>query len=264
MIKKLAFVNGKGGVAKTTSIFHISGVLASKKEKVLVVDGDKQRNATTIFLMNNEEKAEKTFFDFLHGADAKECVSEALFQTRGNATAKYYGVDIMGADIRLADESALADIDLEEIKERFNSFIEENGYTWVLVDMPPSNLALDKIVFGSMITDVVCPFSSDLFSQDGYVDIMEEIDNGRVYNPDLNILGVFLSRYMGNCGVDKYVRENLIDNISTFIDIQIPLMADVREAVMFGRPISYYKTFSKSKSAYEKLVEEIENRLRKK
>lgn len=263
MVKKLAFVNGKGGVAKTTSIFHISGVLAKKKEKVLIVDGDKQRNATKIFLMNNEEEVKKgTLFDFLHGTPIEDCVSQTFFQTRGNAKAKYCGVDIISSDIRLADESLLMDVDTIKVKDKFDNFLEENGYTWVLVDMPPSNLALDKIVFSSMVTDIVCPFSSDLFSQDGYVDIMNEVDEGRKYNPNLNILGVFLSRYMTNCGVDSYVRESLIDNIASFIDIQIPLMSDVREAVMFGRPISYYKTVSKSKSAYEKLVNEITRRLK--
>ena len=30
---------------------------------------------------------------------------------------------------------------------------------------------------------------------------------------------------------------------------------------MFGRPISYYQMFSKSKAAYESLVSEIENRI---
>ena len=66
---------------------------------------------------------------------------------------------------------------------------------------------------------------------------------------------------MGQCGLDKYIREQLLV-YPTFIDIQIPLASDVREAVMFGRPISYYKMFSNSKSAYERLVDEMENRMR--
>lgn len=66
---------------------------------------------------------------------------------------------------------------------------------------------------------------------------------------------------MGQCGLDKYIREQLLE-YPTFIDIQIPLASDVREAVMFGRPISYYKMFSNSKSAYERLVDEMENRMR--
>jgi len=40
--------------------------------------------------------------------------------------------------------------------------------------------------------------------------------------------------------------------------VQIPLMADLREGVMFGRPMSFYKTFSKSRAAYEKLADAME------
>ena len=46
--KRVAFINGKGGCGKTTSIFHVAGVLAKRGEKILVIDLDKQRNTTSI------------------------------------------------------------------------------------------------------------------------------------------------------------------------------------------------------------------------
>jgi len=66
---------------------------------------------------------------------------------------------------------------------------------------------------------------------------------------------------MENCAVDRYIKEQLEEFGDIFIDVQIPLMADVREAVMFGRPISYYKMISKSKTAYENLVNAMENKI---
>lgn len=96
MTKRVAFINGKGGCGKTTSIFHISGVLSKCGEKVLVIDLDKQRNTTSILLMNTEIP-EKTVLDFMTGeAEAGEVMAQALFQSRGNAKPKYYGVDVMG------------------------------------------------------------------------------------------------------------------------------------------------------------------------
>lgn len=38
MANKVAFINGKGGCGKTTSIFHVAGVLAHKGQKVLVIE----------------------------------------------------------------------------------------------------------------------------------------------------------------------------------------------------------------------------------
>lgn len=259
-VKRLAFINGKGGCGKTTSIFHVTGVLSKRGEKVLVIDLDKQRNTTSVLLMNTNVP-EKTVLDFMMGtADAEEVTEQALFQSRGNAKPKYYGVDVIGSDIRLQDEQELAQIDGAAVWGRLEQFIEEKGYTWILVDMPPSNMTLNNICFKYLVDYAIIPFSSDIFSVDGYGDIMDVLDKAREENPTLNILGVYLARYMKGCGLDKYIREQLL-TFDTFIDIQIPLASDVREAVMFGRPISYYKMYSESKTAYERLVDEMINRM---
>ena len=261
MANKVAFINGKGGCGKTTSIFHVSGVLSKMGEKVLVIDFDKQRNSTTTLLMNNENRPSKTALDFLRGeAEAHEVTAQALFQTRGNAKPKYYGVDCMVSDKRFEDEANLADIDGEEAGRKLKAFIEERGYTWVLVDMPPSNLTLNNICFRNIVDNAIIPFSSDTFSVDGYADIMEVLDNAREVNPLMGVLGVYFSNYEES-GMEEYLRERLLGS-EMFIDIQIPHLIDVREAVMFGRPISYYKLFSKSKTAYEKLVNEMIQRMK--
>jgi chromosome partitioning protein len=260
MTNKVAFINGKGGCGKTTSIFHVAGVLSKAGEKVLVIDFDKQKNTTDTLLMNSE-KPSNNVLDFLLGnATAAEATAQALFQTRGNANPKYYGVDCMAAATGLEDESLLQTVDREAFGDALNEFINERGYTWVLVDMPPSNKELNDICFERVVDFVLVPFSSDIFSVSGYGDILNMLDTAREKNPRLNIIGIYLARYMEQCGVDKYIREQLREQRG-FIDVQIPLASDVREAVMFGRPISYYKLLSKSKTAYENLVNEMTKRI---
>lgn len=259
MANKVAFINGKGGCGKTTSIFHVAGVLAHRGQKVLVIDLDKQRNTTDTLLMECEQEVEKTVFDYMTGkATVEEIVRQSLFRSRGNANPKYYGVDVLPSDVRLEEEKKLRNVD---IKDDINAFIETEGYDWVLVDMPPSNKALNEICFAQIVDYVIVPFSSDIFSVSGYGDLMDTVQRAREINESLNILGIYLSRYMENCAVDKYIKDQLEEFGDIFIDVQIPLMADVREAVMFGRPISYYKMISKSKSAYEKLVNAMENKI---
>lgn len=260
MARRVAFINGKGGCGKTTSIFHVSGVLAKRGEKVLVIDLDKQKNTTSILLMNTVIP-EKTVLDFMRGsAELVEVTQQALFQTRGNAKPKYFGVDVIGSDINLQDESGLSRIDGIVTGDRLDQFIEERGYTWVLIDMPPSNMTLNNICFKYMADYVIVPFSSDIFSVAGYGDIIDVLDKARSEKAALSILGVYLARYMKNCALDRYIREQLLE-YETFIDIQIPLASDIREAVMYGRPISFYKTFSDSRTAYEKLVDEMIRRM---
>jgi chromosome partitioning protein len=262
MVNKVAFINGKGGCGKTTSIFHVAGVIAKAGGKVLVIDFDKQRNTTDTLLMNTEVRPEKTVLDFMQGtATAEEVTGKALFQTRGNANPRYYGVDCMSSDVRLKDEALVRETDGRMFGERLDDFIEQEGYTWVLVDMPPSNEALNDICFAHIVDYVIIPFSSDVFSVSGYGDIMDTVQQAREINDNLNILGVYLSRYMENCAVDRYIKEQLQTFGNMFIDVQIPLMADLREGVMFGRPMSFYKMFSKSRTAYESLVDEMINRI---
>lgn len=262
MANKVAFINSKGGCGKTTSLFNIAGVLSLRGEKVLAIDLDKQRNTTGSLLMNNEDKPEKTVLDFFRGeCEAADCTGRALFQSRGNAKAKYYGVDCMVSDVDLQDEAALADIDGEAAGEKLAAFIEQQGYTWVLVDMPPSNMTLNNICFRYIVDYAIIPFSSDAFSVQGYNDIVELLDKAREENPSLNVLGAYLARYNSQLGIERYVREQMLE-FGQFIDIQIPNASDVQEAVFFGRPISYYKTFSKSRKAYERLVDEMEKRMK--
>ena len=55
-MKTIAFFNNKGGVGKTSLVYHISWMLSLLGHKVLVADLDPQANATSIFI--SEEKIE--------------------------------------------------------------------------------------------------------------------------------------------------------------------------------------------------------------
>lgn len=263
---KVAFINGKGGCSKTTSIFHIAGVFADKGEKVLVIDLDKQRNITDNFLSYDEseydEQKSKTVLDYMTGkADVREVVKKVYIVGWNERKPKYRNIDVLPADVRLENEKLLRNVD---IKRSLNEFIEEEGYTWVLVDMPPSNKALNDICFEQIVNYIIVPFSSDIYSISGYGDIIDTVNRGREKNEELHILGIFLSKYMKRSGVDSYIKERAEEMFGEhFIDVQIPLKADVREGVMFHKPISYYKKQSDSKEAYETLVVEMENRIAK-
>lgn len=260
MATKIAAINGKGGCAKTTSLYHLTGVLANQGKKILAVDFDKQCNFSSTLLMHSE-KPELTVYDMLinrFDGDIARGISPALFKSRGNAYPKHYGVDVMAGDIRLENSDMLQGLGSEELTKNFDALTQ--GYDFVLMDMPPSSKALNEICLGYLADYVIVPFSSDLYSISGYGDIMDTVSEARETNPDLSVLGVYLSRYMGYCGVDRYIREQLL-GLENFIDIQIPLAADVREAVMYGRPISYYKADSNSRRAYEALSDEIERRV---
>lgn len=49
----VAFFNNKGGVGKTTLLYHVTHMLAELNEQVLVADLDPQANATTMLLQED-------------------------------------------------------------------------------------------------------------------------------------------------------------------------------------------------------------------
>lgn len=260
MAIRIAFINGKGGCGKTTSLFHTAGVLSKQGEKVLAIDLDKQRNLSDT-LLGETSMPPKTVLDFMEGkAKAEDCTQQALFRGRGKTIPRYYNVDCMIADANLHDQKRIKKVNGTSFQKRLDEFIEKEGYTWVLVDMPPSNSAIDHVCFSYIVNFIIVPFSSDIYSVSGYDDIMSNIEKARENNPNLEVLGIFLSRYTANSSMDKYIKDEL-SSFSTFIDVQIPQLSDVREGILFNRPISFYKTFSQSKKAYEDLVKEMRKRI---
>jgi len=57
MMRSLAFFNNKGGVGKTTLVYHIAWMFAELGKRVLAVDLDPQANLTSMFL--DDERLEK-------------------------------------------------------------------------------------------------------------------------------------------------------------------------------------------------------------
>ena len=53
-MKTIAFFNNKGGVGKTTLVYHLACMIADRGETVLAVDLDPQANLTSMFLMEEE------------------------------------------------------------------------------------------------------------------------------------------------------------------------------------------------------------------
>ena len=53
-MRSLAFFNNKGGVGKTTLVYHLASMIADRGQTVLAVDLDPQANLTSMFLSDEE------------------------------------------------------------------------------------------------------------------------------------------------------------------------------------------------------------------
>jgi len=71
-IPVLTFFNNKGGVGKTSLIYHLAWTFAGFSKRVVVADLDPQANLTAAFL--NEEKIEKLWNKQAPGSTVYQCV----------------------------------------------------------------------------------------------------------------------------------------------------------------------------------------------
>lgn len=261
-IPSIAFFNGKGGCGKTTGLINVAGVLSAAGEKILIIDLDKQRNTTDTFLQDEQSEyseGSNTLFDVF---EKKVCISDiikkAYFIGLCQRKAHYFNIDVLPADVRFADENRLKELNID-IKDELEGYVEEQGYTYILIDMPPSNDIINNICFTQIANNVIVPFSPDIFSVSGYSDLMEIIASARKLNDNLNLIGIYLSRYRNR---NYQIRDALKTFGKLFIDeVQIPFSAQIEDTILEARPISYYKSKGKSREAFEKLTESIVSRI---
>lgn len=277
-VKTLACVNGKGGVGKTTTLFHLAGLLAKKGKKVLVLDMDKQRNLTNSLLnedddyFDNEGKLPTIYDVVVNGADFKEAIRPVFLTERlqgsfvkGEEAKRINvetGIDIIPSDIRL--EHNVSDLVGVDVKDRYLEFVNESGYDWVLVDMPPSSREVNSLVFGQIVNNIFVPVEANQDSATGYGDLIDVINEDRIVNPNLKLLGVFVNKYNMRNRKSREWKEYFEDfgeeYISTYIPSK-PIIVDSRDE---GRPLSYYgksRYTLKILKYYEALLNELTDRM---
>lgn len=257
-MKKLALFNQKGGCAKTTSVVNIAGYMAKKGRKVLVVDCDPQANATQFLLMENEPVTDTIVSAISGEKDLKEVIVPALIRTRGNAKPKYLGIDVVPAErsmavAELADEYVIRKL-LEQVGEH---------YDYIFFDCPPylGEFTLNILAAADR---VLVPATVDKDALEGYAELIDTINmlksNG--VNPELSVLGVFLTIYNGREAFDRYMAGECAETFGdTYINIPIRRHTFAKQSALFGRPLCWYKPTSKIAKDYEALTVEIMKRM---
>ncbi|MDD4916063.1 MAG: AAA family ATPase [Methylococcales bacterium] len=179
----LTFFNNKGGVGKTSLIYHLAWMFASLRKRVVVVDLDPQANMTAAFL--DEERIEEIWGNTSQGSTIFQCVkpltgvgdiAAPVLQNIVNDLYLVPGdVNLSSYEEVLSSEwpNSMGDNNLYRPMRILSSFWQVMQMAAskvqadiILVDIGPNLGAINRSVL--LATDyVVIPLGADLFSLQG-------------------------------------------------------------------------------------------------
>ncbi|MGV0006035.1 MAG: ParA family protein [Candidatus Porifericomitaceae bacterium WSBS_2022_MAG_OTU9] len=179
----LSFFNNKGGVGKTSLVYHLAWTLSDMGKKVVVFDLDPQANLTAWFL--DEENIEKAWNSNAPGATIHRCieplanvgdiVEPSLVEIDANLYLLPGDVRLSGFEETLSQEwpNSMGANNLYRPMRILSSFwqlmqmaVQNEGADIILVDVGPNLGAINRSAM--IATDYVAiPMAADLFSLQG-------------------------------------------------------------------------------------------------
>lgn len=245
----IALTNQKGGVGKTTTSSALAAGLASfYDKKVLAIDLDPQGSLGFSLGLNIEDC--HTIYDVLTG---KVPVHEAI------QTTEY--CDILTSNILLSSaelEFTSADRELL-LKNALAPVIRY--YDYIVIDTPPALNILTVNAYAAA-DHLIIPMAPEILSLLGVSQLKETIDSVREsLNPNLDVLGIILTRYNGRTLLAREVKEmaeNIASQIGTCVfHTQIRPSVTVAEAPAHGISVFDHAPRSNPSLDYMDFVKEV-------
>jgi chromosome partitioning protein len=250
-LKRIAFVNQKGGVGKTTTAINLAGFLAQRGRDVLLVDLDPQGNATTGLGIDRDGILSSIYEVLMEGMPAANAIRPTSIP----------GLKMIPSSRHLPGcEIELTAADNREFR-LFNA-LQGNlqPSTYILIDCPPSLglLTLNGLVAAQSL---IIPLQAEFFALEGLSQLLQTYHLVRAnLNPTLHIEGILLTMYDNRTNLAREVEAEIVNYFSgreRVFKSKIPRNIRLAEAPSHGLPISHYAAGSLGALAYSELAEEV-------
>lgn len=203
-MRKIAMLNQKGGVGKTTSVVNIAAALAQNGAKVVVADFDPQAHLT-IHLGVEPDSIEAGTYKVLTGSAEFD---EAVIEVRPN-------LYLLGANIHLVGaESELISIVGRETIFREAVAAAKQDFDYLLIDCPPS-LGLLTLNCLAAASQVIIPLQPHFLALQGLGKLLQTVALvARRINPELKVSGILMCMFDSRTSLSEEVRND----INKFLD----------------------------------------------
>ena len=224
--RTICFANQKGGVGKTTCAVNIAACLARSGRKVLFIDLDPQGNATSGVGIH-KKSVSGSVYDLLIGR--KNCRELIMRSSVKGLDVIPSSIDLVGAEIELVDAS--------DRENRLKSAVSgvAADYDYIIIDY---------------------------YSLEGLSQLTVTIKQiKRLYNPDIELLGVLINMYDGRLNLTIAVLEEIKRFFAGKIfRTPIPRSVKISEAPSHGLAITDYDRNGKGAAAFAAVTKELIDR----
>ncbi|NIP27783.1 MAG: AAA family ATPase [Phycisphaerae bacterium] len=260
-MRKIAVLNQKGGVGKTTTVVNTAAALAGMGLKVVVVDLDPQAHLT-IHLGLEPQAIMAGSYEVL----TKEARFEKeIMLVRPNLWLLPANINLVGAESELVSVVGRETILREAIGP------VEDEFDYLIIDCPPS-LGLLTLNALAATEEVLIPLQPHFLALQGFGKLLQTVDlvNKRI-NPDLKVQGILLCMFDTRASLPGEVKadiEHFLEGargtdcawaqsriLPTFIRRNIKLA----EAPSYGQTIFEYERNCHGAEDYTKVAESIHN-----
>jgi chromosome partitioning protein len=222
-MRRIAIINQKGGVGKTTTAVNLAAALARCGQRVCVIDLDPQAHATTHLGIAPDGKSPSMYdvlIDSRPLAEVRRKVEEGLW--------------VAGSDINLAAaEVELAGVVGREVILRDLLLQDEGAFDFVLMDCAPSLgvLTLNALAAAS---EVFIPLQPHFLALHGMGKLFETTALvGKRINPALRVTGIVLCLYESN----TRLAQEVVGDLQEYLDKSRGTNAPWAKARIFGTRI---------------------------
>ena len=250
-MQTISIISLKGGVAKTTTSVNLAYILAMKGYKVLLIDNDKQGNASKAFNLYDPEDNDTIARVMLErGISIMDVVKKT----------KYENLDIVTANMNLLEANLRTVVDTgRQQQTRFKKAFGITGeefYDYCIIDNAPDiNMSIINALV--MSDEVIIPVQIDQYSFDGLAILEEQIKEIKEdFNDKLHFAGCLITQYR-NTEVQAQGAEILENRCPVFKTRIRRTEKKPQESTFAKMPLVEYSVRCGASQDYKRFVNEL-------